>query len=595
MKDFIILQLKIFAPIVVVGIFNTFVLSYNYPHVGNDMEYYSSRFIDLLLHFKCESIFKIQWWTPTFGGGIPAYASPGHFQFSVTPYLMFHFDPWVSTLLTCFIFTVTGYILIFRYLYKQLKFSISTSICSATVFATNGFWINHSMAGHVNYCTFMLIPIIPYLIYSKWSNYKQIIIITLTLTYSLYSGGSTFNMLFYLSLPLIYVLFKFTNLKIFDFKKILLNIFLAHIIIVGISASKLLSVSYLLENFSRLADYSSWQPYYQVFTLTSFSQLFLWRYIFPIESFLPIPADSILFWLIGSRYGFWENDMSLSPIVLPIIALAFLLNCKKKSFSSIIKSNKIPIILLLLYFWFLIELCIGKGFIWSSIKDFPVLRSLHVNMRFTSVLILFFTLIFSFSIHILSKRFTWLNNYMAGSILNILSLASFSSYYFMLDHKPTYSNYNISKDVEVWEKIKSGNLFVPITQIINVDPKNQSDLFLKQASSYKPNCPLYGYHGHYFPAKTDLGQIFSIDDLYYNFHDPRSFYAPTHYNIDIADKISIEDHDSLELLLFRKQPNWDLPNYQKIANRISLIFLVIFSLFITFCFYRNIVFRNKYR
>ena len=172
---------------------------------------------------------------------------------------MFLFDSWTSTLLTCFLFSLIGYILTFRYLFKQLKFKFNIACCSAIVFITNGFWINHSMAGHINYCTFMLIPIIPYLIYSKWSNCKQIIVITLALTYSLYSGGSTFNMLFYLSFPLIYLLFKFTNFNIFKLKRIFLNIIIVHVLLIGISASKLISVSYLLENFSRLAEYSSWQ------------------------------------------------------------------------------------------------------------------------------------------------------------------------------------------------------------------------------------------------------------------------------------------------------------------------------------------------
>ena len=231
----------------------------------------------------------------------------------------------------------------------------------------------------------------------------------------------------------------------------------------------------------------------------------------------------------------------------------------------------------------------AKGFIWNSIKDLPVLRSLHVNMRFTSVLILFTTLIFSFSLNSISKKFNWLESYKYGLFLNILTIASFSSYYCMIDYKSTYSNYNILNDVEVWNQINSGNLFTPINNVINVNPKNQSDLFTKKSTSYKPNCPLYGYHGHYFPAKTEVGPVISNEGNYYNFHDPRSFYAPKYFNMNVAERISCENVEDLKLLLNRKQPNWDLPSSQKLANNISLIFLVIFLFFIIFCLTRKII------
>ena len=78
----------------------TWLLNLHYPFVGTDMEYYLARLIDSYLHLKINGIFAVQWWTPTFGGGIPAFPNPLHLQFCTTPYLMFYFSPWIATQIT---------------------------------------------------------------------------------------------------------------------------------------------------------------------------------------------------------------------------------------------------------------------------------------------------------------------------------------------------------------------------------------------------------------------------------------------------------------------------------------------------------------
>ena len=92
--------LWIVFPLGIILCIQTWLLNLHYPLIGNDMEYYITRLIDVYLHMKINGIFSVQWWTPTFGGGIPAYPNPLHLQFSITPYLMFFFSPWIATQVT---------------------------------------------------------------------------------------------------------------------------------------------------------------------------------------------------------------------------------------------------------------------------------------------------------------------------------------------------------------------------------------------------------------------------------------------------------------------------------------------------------------
>ena len=118
-KKILIFNSKIIIPFAIYFVIHLLILNKHFPYVASDMHYYSPRMIDILLHFKCDSIFSIQWWTPTFGAGTPAYPNPGHLQFMITPYLMLLFDPWVATMLTYFVFSAFGYFFILNYCIKS--------------------------------------------------------------------------------------------------------------------------------------------------------------------------------------------------------------------------------------------------------------------------------------------------------------------------------------------------------------------------------------------------------------------------------------------------------------------------------------------
>ena len=110
-------------------------------------------------------------------------------QFSITPYLMFLFSPGLLLRCTYAIFASIGYFLIYNYIQNHTEW-VSVAISAACVFTTNGYFLNHILVGHLNYCSFTMIAVVPYIISSSWSAKKCIIVISGCVVYDILSGFS---------------------------------------------------------------------------------------------------------------------------------------------------------------------------------------------------------------------------------------------------------------------------------------------------------------------------------------------------------------------------------------------------------------------
>ncbi|MBE3142458.1 MAG: hypothetical protein IMZ61_00830, partial [Planctomycetes bacterium] len=79
--------------ILVIALFLVLYTNATYPLVGHDFRLYLSRVIDTHLYYKVNG-FSIQWYTPSFGGGLPAYPNPNQIQFSLIQLLTWFTNPW---------------------------------------------------------------------------------------------------------------------------------------------------------------------------------------------------------------------------------------------------------------------------------------------------------------------------------------------------------------------------------------------------------------------------------------------------------------------------------------------------------------------
>lgn len=130
--------------------------------------------LDGFIWYKNNGLRAIEWFTPSFCGGSVVFANPNSAFYSVPQFLTFLVDPLVSVILTIFGFALAGFISFYFLLKKCFSLSRPVSLLGAAFFLFNGFYIHRMMAGHLGYHTFMLIPLVCFMLLRPGSNRSRL-------------------------------------------------------------------------------------------------------------------------------------------------------------------------------------------------------------------------------------------------------------------------------------------------------------------------------------------------------------------------------------------------------------------------------------
>ncbi len=378
--------------IVLINLFLIFYTNATYPLVGHDYRLFLSRIIDTHLFYKVNGI-AIQWYTPSFGSGLPAYPNPLQMQFSLPQLFTWFTNSWNASLMSAVVYASIGFLGAFYFFHKVLEFKPFTSILGAAFFIGNGFFIERVVVGHVNFFTFPLI-IIPVLalLHPKFSNWLAGSLVALTAAIMVYSGGvyiGVINILsFLMILPVIYLI----KPSLFSWKKQFLSLLWGGGFTILLCGSKLAATMAFMQNFPRIVH-----DHYQVSWQTGLGGLIF--QLIGVMSTVPIlelvGKNSLTFaaWLgrwTGTPYGFWELDSSLSPALVILLAYGAgysLIHKPQIDKTNIVKKIFAGIFLLLAIF-VTVEVSIAKGGMFTALSKIILIKSLHANVRFTSAFIL---------------------------------------------------------------------------------------------------------------------------------------------------------------------------------------------------------------
>ena len=141
-------------------------MSRDYPLIGFDFKYFIPRLIDTALHLK-QNGWAIQWYSPTFGGGLPAFPSPHHLQYSLAQALTVVFNPWWAILLSTAIVTLAGFSACVALCRRHLQLCTFSSTLCAIFFCGNGFYLERMIVGHLNYQLFPLTSCLLFLLLNR--------------------------------------------------------------------------------------------------------------------------------------------------------------------------------------------------------------------------------------------------------------------------------------------------------------------------------------------------------------------------------------------------------------------------------------------
>lgn len=161
----------------VTGIFCLLLLAYHvifreyFPlpsgHMGHDFAFVLPNLLDGYLWFRNNGFFTPPWFTPSFCGGQPFFADPQSIYYSLPQLLTFVTNPLQAVYLSFLTFAGLGFWGMYLFARKNLHLNCSTATVAAGVFMFNGFYSHRMIIGHYGYQSFMLVPLIAWLLLDR--------------------------------------------------------------------------------------------------------------------------------------------------------------------------------------------------------------------------------------------------------------------------------------------------------------------------------------------------------------------------------------------------------------------------------------------
>jgi hypothetical protein len=592
MKPRILYTALIILNILVIIIFIVQFTNAAYPLVGNDYRLFGPRLIDSLLHYKVNG-FSIQWYTPSFGGGLPAYPNPLQMQFSLPQLFTFFVNPWVAILISTAIYIIIGFWITFLLIRDTLGFSPFSAILGANFFVASGFFIERLVVGHADKITFPLIVVPLYaLLNQKLPSWIAGLLISLTGAVLLYSGGVYIGIMCLFTLILTLPVAYLVKPSLFVWRKIASVILWGSVLSLLLCGSKLYAVTTFMQNFPRDVHDQYFVDWYK-----SIGGLFLQLLgVMTSFPFLALIGKSSLVYvarleqLTGSPYGFWELDASISPslTILLVYGTWIVLSHKPNLDRSNLLRRCIAGIFLCIAVLIVVQFSTARGFLFDILKGLPLLKSLRTNTRFVSSLVLPLAILGGKAFDYWKKGKSGLRSTSAFVFLNGISLISLWTY-FLLPMNVQGRNFDIQPVLETYIKVQAGAVF-PVDKII--PGMNDYEVFQAQASNVTQHYdPLLGENS--FHPLVHEGSVFDIKDGFYNMTDPTGYVYPAQNNSKLFSLIPVSDYGKLVDFLNRRQPDWKLPVIQIILDWVTgLTFLVVAFALCVFLV-RNWIFRHR--
>jgi hypothetical protein len=549
-----------------------------FPIVGWDYKYFLTRLIDTSLHYHVNGL-SIQWYTPSFGGGLPAYPHPLNAQFSLPQALALLVDPWTALLISFFAYVLVGYLAAYIFLRYSLNLHWTASTLGAALFSTSGFYLQHLANGHLNFQAFPLLPVFLALLLSqKLPIPAAAALIGLASAVIIYSASIYPAVFILLSVLICLPLAWLIQPSAFQWRRIIHILFLGGLLAIAINISKLYAVSSFMRFFPRdMRD--QFNIPLQTALLGLLLQLIGVMGLAPLDALLGVKMvdiRSLLQAYTGAYAGLWELDLSLNPVIWILLAGGAIALFKKilTQHLTVFSRQKdfwLVLGLLLLAIELTLEFTFARGWIYPHLRELPFLKALHVNPRFGSAFIFPLAVlgaaIFSNWVKDWPEKRTWL----VFASTNLLIVLSLGVYLLIPLAELQQRNYDISELLTIADRVKHGESF-PIEKVGNVTDQT---VFERHTSNLVPYEVLFGYTLKAFQPTVVKGPAREIREGAFNMTDPTGLVYPEVNGSSLWSRIPQSQGAALEDFLAHRQPSdWKIPLGQQIANWVSLIALL---------------------
>jgi hypothetical protein len=556
--------------LVLVG-FLLYYLNATYPQVGHDYALFVPRLIDTYLHTKVNGL-AIQWFTPSFGGGIPVYPNPQDLQLTITQFLTWLVDPWVAIMISAAIYLTLGFIAALDVFRRFFHLGMPASILGAWFFTANGFYFQHLAVGHVTFQPFPILAVIVWvLLHPKLPVWLAGILLSFLVTILLYAGAIYLLVIFIFSLAVLLPLIYLLKPELISPKRLIKIGLVGGGLTILMCGSRLgASIAYT-QSFPRLVSET-----YPAGTLSALLgvlvQLAGSMTIAPLLIAIgksPMVLVVRLQQWSGSPYSFWELDTSVSPVLWILIGaylVIILTRLKKIRLRRLSGKQLLAAGLMAIAIYCLLEYILARGFIFPYMHDLPVIRSLRVNSRMTAAFILPLVVLGA----MIFDR--WMNHLQtpgrqwgAFLVINSLALASLGGM-LLLPVQLQVRNFELPSALMAYKiSQQTGDVF-PVEQI---SPEmNDWEVFQGRSSTLRTQETLFDVEYH---PVLQAGSVYLEQDGYFNMNHPAGFVYPRENDTAPFGRIPVSERLQLEDFVNRRQPDWNLPAWQVGLNWVSTV------------------------
>jgi hypothetical protein len=571
-------RLAVLITALLIAGFTVYFVGATYPYVGSDFKYFLPRLIDTHLHYLVDGL-SIQWYTPSFGGGLPAYPNPQHIQFSIPQFFTLFVNPWIAVLAYFFLCSLAATLGAYAVCRRILGFEHLPALLGAAFFSINGYLLEHMAIGHVGHAGFALLPLLLLLLLDPdLPPLLAGVLISILSAALVYSGGfypAVFMLLsISICLPLVYLI----RPAAFQWKRLGQAAGWGLGLAVSINISKIWAVLSFMRMFPREL---SGEPY-DVPLRTALSGLLM--QLFGSMTLVPYYAltgqnvttvRNMLQVRTGAYAGLWELDLSLSPILWLVLlaggtwCVAGLISRRRSLSLPRQASWWIAAALLAFTSYVAVEAALNRGLIYPLVRTLPILRSLNVNPRFGSAFLFPLALLGAWIIQNGVGR--WKPARLASAILLAITLLSMGAFLLLPLPAMQERSLDVSRLVVVYDRIMQNGERFPV-EVIN-SGVNDTLVFEKHASDIKTYEVIFGYKMGKFQPLIRRGSVWEVQDGYFNMTDPTGYVYPEANGTQPFERIPAGDRDKLEDFVNRRQPDWKLPLSQQAGNWLSLLAL----------------------
>ena len=548
---------------------NALVMSRDYPVVGHDLRYYIPRLLDTDLHLRLNGL-GIQWYTPSFGGGLPAFPNPQHLQHSILQVLTFFVNPWLAVLMAMAIFELAGFYACYCFLHRRLGLQPEASVLGAVFLVANGFYLEHMIVGHVG---FQMFPLIAVLLLALTDTRRPVAavasVVALVLAVMVYQAGIYLIILLGLSIGLTLPVVMLINARLINVVRVAAIGVLGGALALLIASPKISAVMAFMQHFPREVEDVYDAGFVQALAGLGV-QLVGAMVIAPVVLLAGQAPESLaagFTWItgVGEQIGMWEIDTGLSPVLLLCLvaaAIQFTVSPRARASWRLDRRQLLALAATLVIAWVLVEATLARGLVYPWLKTLPILKSLHVNPRVAATFIL--------PLCILGA--VWVNQWQTSLGRRRLTVAAIAvaiacpAIYLLLPGNIQQRSFDVGPSMAFARAIRDGAA-PPVTAIVW---QEDSDALIAGGSSYRPYEPLFGYGLETFAGEAQPGAVRDVRDGHFNMSHPASLVFPEENGLRVFERIPASDQSGLEAFAARRQPPWHIPARQAWLNATAI-------------------------